>query len=56
MKIYNIPLEKIYKVQKWIEGWGWSTVGITPNRYQAEEAAEILHNQGKRARVKEETA
>lgn len=56
MKIYNTPLERIFKVQKWITGFGWSTVGITPIRYQAEEAVEILHKQGKRARVIEEEA
>ena len=56
MKITNTPLEKIFKVQKWITGYGWGTVGITPHRRQAEEAVEILHKQCKRARVVEEEA
>lgn len=57
MRLYEAkPLEKIYKVQKYIRGWGWSTIGITPLRRQAEEAVEHLHNEGKRARVIEEEA
>lgn len=56
MKLTNTPLEKIFKVQKWITGWGWATIGITPYRRQAEEAVEILHKECKRARVVEEEA
>lgn len=46
----------IFKVQKYIRGWGWATVGITPIRQQADEAVEILHNQNKTARVVVEEA
>lgn len=56
MKIYKTPLEYIFKVQKYVDGWGWMTIGITPLKRQAEEAVEILHKKGIRARVKEEAA
>ena len=41
----------VFKVQKWIPGWGWATIGITPNEVQAQVAIENLHAEGKRARV-----
>lgn len=56
MKISQVSIERVFKVQKHIAGWGWATVGITPVRRQAEEAVEILHKQGKRARLVEEEA
>lgn len=45
---------KVYKIQKYIRGWGWSTVGEVPIKEQAEDAVRILRGQGYRARVIEE--
>ena len=47
-------MTKIYKVQKYIQGWGWSTVGETPLQEQANKAAQTIRTMGKRARVVEE--
>jgi hypothetical protein len=29
---------KRYKVNKWVRGWGWIIIGITPIKEQAEQA------------------
>lgn len=52
----DMKIKMLYKVQKYIRGWGWSTISITPLKEQAEEAVEILRARGIRARVEEEQA
>lgn len=45
---------RYYKIQKWIRGWGWTTIGEVPNKEQAEQAIEIGRQQGYRMRIVEE--
>ena len=56
MKLTNVPIEKIFKVQKWTSEKRWVTVGITDCRWKAEEAAEFLHKKCNVVRVVEEEA
>lgn len=44
---------KGYKVQKWIKGWGWGIIGITPIKEQAEQAVEAGRKLGYRMRFVE---
>ena len=55
MKIYY-KIEKIFKVQKWIKGEGWTTIGISIRRWEAEMEMEKLRRQGMKIRLVEEEA
>ena len=47
-------IKSLYKVQKYIKGWGWSTISITPLKEQADGAVKIMQKNGIKARIKEE--